>query len=109
MGQVIKTKQGHNIFIENDSSGMIRAKAEVASVFNQNKMDQEQSMALIEENQDQLLLSPLQIKQWAGKRYPVLIKVVNTETVDAFPIDKSDYGNVDDWLPVGVIDKVKRD
>ena len=40
-------------------------------------------------------------------RYLVLIAVKEVEPVTPFPIDKSDYGNMDDWLRVEKIDNVK--
>jgi len=32
-----------------------------------------------------------------------LVKVDEIEELSPFPIDKSDFGNMDDWLPVGNI------
>jgi hypothetical protein len=96
-------------FIENDGSGQVKAQAEVVSVFNSDKMDQGESTALVEKNQTKLLLTPTQYTRWAGKRYLVLIEVSGLELLEPFQIDKSDYGNMDDWLPVGEIDLVKVD
>lgn len=70
-------------------------------------MDQGESIALVEEHQDRLQLTGKQLKRWAGKRYLVLIEIKELETLDPFPIDKRDYGNMDDWLPVGDINNVK--
>jgi len=36
-----------------------------------------------------------------------LIEIKELEILDPFPIDKRDYGNMDDWLPVGDINNVK--
>jgi hypothetical protein len=36
----------------------------------------------------------------------VLIEVGEVEVLTPFPIDKSDYGNMDDWLPVEKIESV---
>ncbi|MGB2964881.1 MAG: hypothetical protein WBB69_12935 [Anaerolineales bacterium] len=94
--------------IVNDGSGLIRARGEVSSVINSEKMTSEQSAALVEEHQELLQLSESQFKRWAGKRYLVLIGVVKVESLDPSLIDKSEYGNMDDWLPVESIDKVKR-
>lgn len=94
--------------IVNDGSGLIRARGEVSSVINSEKMTSEQSAALVEEHQELLQLSESQFKRWAGKRYLVLIGVVKVESLDPSLIDKSEYGNMDDWLPVELIDKVKR-
>jgi hypothetical protein len=37
----------------------------------------------------------------------VLVEVAGIEEVGPVSIDKSGYGNMDDWLPVEQIDKVK--
>ena len=42
-----------------------------------------------------------------GKRYLVLIEIVKFKEVDHFPIDKSNYRNMDDWLPVESIESMK--
>ncbi len=94
-------------FINNNAEGVVRAKASVQSVFNSEKMTGEESMALVESHQEKLQLTAKQFKRWAGKRYIVLIEVGEVEELSSFPIDKSDYGNMDDWLPVEDIDTVK--
>jgi hypothetical protein len=95
--------------IENDGSGLVRARVKVASVFNSEKMTQAESIALVKQNQDKLQLTASQTKRWAGKRYLVLIEIKEVKALDGFKIDKSDFGNMDDWLPVGDIEKVKID
>ena len=92
--------------IENDGSGLVKAKARVKSAFSSEKMSKGESIALVQENQPKLQLTPAQTKRWAGKRYLVLIEVDQVEEIEAFPIDKSDYGNMDDWLPVEDIEDV---
>jgi len=94
-------------FLENDGSGLIKARAEVVSVLDSEKMEKEESIALVDEHQVKLQLTPAQTKRWAGKRYLVLIEVSKFESLEPFPIDNSDYGNMDDWLPVGDIGTVK--
>jgi hypothetical protein len=36
-----------------------------------------------------------------------LIEVENVAAIEPFEIDRSQYGNMDDWLPVDQIEKVK--
>jgi ABC-type sulfate transport system substrate-binding protein len=95
-------------FIENNASGLICGQGIVADVFNSGKLTEEESISLVETNQDKLQLSPQQIARWAGKRYLVLIEVKDIVKVDPFPIDKSGFSNMDDWLPVEDINKVKK-
>ena len=94
-------------FINNNSEGLIRAKARVKNVTNSEKLSPEGSTALVEQNQPGLQLTEKQAERWAGKRYLVMIEVEQVEEIEPFGIDKSAYGNMDDWLPVGSIDTVK--
>ena len=93
-------------FINNNAEGVIRAKASVTGVFNSEKMTKEESTQLVENNQSKLQLTPQQFKRWAGKRYIVLIEIGLFEEIAPFEIDKSNYGNMDDWLPVNQISRV---
>jgi len=94
-------------FLKNDGDGMIRAQAGVKSVYQSEAMTPEASVALIEGAQEKLRLTEKQLKRWGGKRYLVLIEVEQIKEVSAFRVDKSQYGNMDDWLPVGNINDVK--
>jgi hypothetical protein len=94
-------------FIQNNGDSMVRAGALVSEVFNSEKLTEEQSVKLVETNQLKLNLTPEQFKRWGGKRYLVLIQVKDVQPIDPFPIDRSGYGNMDDWLPVGTIESVK--
>lgn len=95
-------------FINNNSEGVVKAKAIVDSVFNSDKMSSEESIALVKKHQDKLNLSESQFRKWAGKRYIVLIGLKKIEKVKPFAIDKSNYGNMDDWLPVEKISSVTK-
>jgi hypothetical protein len=95
-------------FIQNKGDGMVRACAAVSSVFNSEKLTEEESGALVEANQPKLDLSPEQVKRWAGKRYLVLIEVKEVQPLEPFGIDRSAYGNMDDWLPVEASERVKK-
>ena len=95
-------------FIRNKGVGMVRASARVSQVFNSEKLTEEQSAQLVRDNQSKLNLTPEQVKRWSGKRYLVLIEVRDVRPVAPFAIDRSQYGNMDDWLPVGEIDSVKK-
>jgi hypothetical protein len=85
---------------------VVKAKAKAKRVINSEKMSKEDSVAMVEEYQDKLQLTASQFKRWACKRYLVLIEVEEAEQLKPFPIDKSEYGNMDDWLPVEDIQSV---
>ncbi|MEN6379779.1 MAG: hypothetical protein ABFD15_09405 [Methanofastidiosum sp.] len=96
-------------FINNNSEGLVKALARVKSVFNSEKMSPEESKNLIERNQEKLKLTDKQLDWWIGKRYLVLIEIEDVKEVHPFGIDKRDYSNMDDWLIVEDINKVKND
>ena len=97
----------HLYLINNNAEGTVKARALVKKVFNSEKMTKEESLDLVEANQERLALTPAQIKRWGGKRFLVLIEVEAVEPLEPFPIDKSEYGNMDDWSPVEDIDRVR--
>ena len=93
--------------INNNAEGLILARGNVKRVVNSEKMSPGESIALVDRYATQLKLSEKQYARWAGKRYLVLIEIDQVMEVDPFPIDKSAYGNMDDWFPVETIDTVK--
>ena len=94
-------------FINNNAEGVVKVRANVTRVINSDKMSKEESLVLFEGYQDRLRLTASQFKRWAGKRYIVLIEVVAVEELVPFFIDKSEYSNMDDWLPVEDIERVR--
>ena len=95
-------------FIENNGEGIVRASATVSTVFNSDKLSEEQSAALLKSSQSKLKLNPEQTRRWSGKRYLVLIEVTQPRAIDPFAIDRSAYGNMDDWLLVENIENVRK-
>ena len=93
--------------INNNAEGLILARTDVKNVINSEKMNREESIDLVDKHATQLSLSKKQYERWAGKRYLVLIQVGEITELDPFPIDKSAYGNMDDWLAVDKIEKVR--
>lgn len=94
-------------FINNNAEGLVLARGGVESVINSEKLEGGGAQELIAANQHSLQLTRKQTERWAGKRYLVLIGVGSVEKVEPFRIDKSNFSNMDDWLPVGRIDEVK--
>jgi hypothetical protein len=76
-------------------------------VINSEKLSEQESLELIMNHQPMLCLSPNQIKRWGGKRYLVLIEIENMQEVTPFEIDRSNYGNMDDWLPAEDVRSIK--
>jgi len=94
-------------FIQNNGQGQVRARAVVAAALHSEKLSPAEAEQLVRENQDKLQLSPTLAARWAGKRYLVLVEIHPAEALQPFAIDRSAYGNMDDWLPVGDIAAVR--
>jgi hypothetical protein len=95
-------------FINNNAEGLVRAKGKVKSAFHSEKMNEDESRALVEKNQSKLHLTDKQMRRWACKRYLVLIEVSDVKEIQPFAIDKSKYSNMDDWLLVEKIESVSK-
>lgn len=94
-------------FIENKGDGLIKAKAVVKDVFNSDKLEKEESLVLINQNKVKLLPDSGMMKRFGGKRYLILITIESFEEISPFKIDKSNFSNMDDWLPVVNIENVR--
>jgi len=93
-------------FIENKGDGLVKAKARVKDVFHSEQLTRTESEELVNHNQNRLLLDSGMLKRFSGKRYLVLIIIEDFEELVPFKIDRSQYSNMDDWLPVEDINKV---
>jgi hypothetical protein len=91
-------------FIENNGDGLIKAKAVVKSVFNSDKMTEEESKKLVTNNQELLNLTDSQIKRWAGKKYLCMVEFQDVEAIEPLAIQRQ--GNMDDWITVENIESV---
>jgi hypothetical protein len=95
-------------FVENSGNGLVRCSATVKRVFNSEKLTERESQKLILNHQPMLCLTPNQMKRWGSKRYLVLIEVENLQEITPYAIDRSSYGNMDDWLPAEDIERIKK-
>jgi hypothetical protein len=94
-------------FINNNGEGIVLAMAKVKNVINSDKLTEAESAQLVKRYQEKLQLTKKQYDRWAGKRYLVFIEISEVKKVEPFQIDKSNYGNMDDWLPVEQIENVR--
>ena len=98
---------GDNVYlIENDGSGIIRAKGIVSSAFHSDKLSLEESEKVIEENMDKLKLTEDQKKRWIGKRYLCLIGLKEIHEIEPFSYVREK--NMDDWIIVESIDDIRK-
>jgi hypothetical protein len=92
--------------MENDGSGIIRAKGIVSSVFHSDKLSLEESEKIIEKNMVQLKLTEAQKKRWIGKRYLSLIGLKDIHEIEPFYYMREK--NMDDWIIVESIEDIKK-
>lgn len=94
-------------FLENNGNGIVVARARVTNAFHSEQLTKEESFSLIDKHQDNLLLNNGLYKRFGGKRYLVLISIEDFEEIEPFKINKTNYTNMDDWIPVEEIKNVK--
>lgn len=95
-------------FVENSGDGLVRCRATVKNVFNSEKLTEQESQKVLSDHQPKLCLTPNQIKRWGCKRYLVLIEVEELQEILPFTVDRSSYGNMDDWIPAEDIESIKK-
>jgi len=92
--------------IENDGSGIIRAKGIVSSVFHSDRLSLEESEKIIKGNMGQLKLTEAQKKRWIGKRYLCLIGLKDIHEIEPFSYVREK--NMDDWIILESIEDIKK-
>ncbi len=95
-------------FVNNNGEGIVKAKGNIKSVLFTDKLSKEESIEMVEAILDRVKLSSKVLKRFSGKRYLSIINVHQVEEVVGFSFDKTEYSNMDDWLPVGDIEGVKK-
>ena len=97
---------GETVYLlENDGSGIIKAKGIVSDVFHSEALTPEESASLIESHMDRLKLTAAQKKRWSGKRFLCLVGLENITEVEPFSYVREK--NMDDWIIVNTIDEVR--
>ncbi len=91
-------------FVENNGNALIKAKATVKSVFNSEKMTEDESKVIVIQNQDKLNLTDVQIARWAGKKVLCLIEIKDVKTIQTLTLTRQ--SNMDDWITVEKISSI---
>lgn len=94
-------------FVNNNGEGLIKAKAIVRGVEFTDKLTTEESEIKVDSILDRVKLDEKALKRFRGKRYLSIIVVQEVTEVEPFEFDKTDFSNMDDWLPVEDINKIK--
>ena len=105
-----RAKPGDTLyFIRNNGEGLVKAMAKIKHVFHSEKLSPEDSQELFRQHEQRLMLDARMTKRFSGKRYLVLIEVSEFEDIQPFEIDRSKYGNMDDWLLIEDIKNIMRE
>lgn len=94
-------------FVRNNGEGTVQACARVRYVYDSDPLAPQDSLRMLQSNQPKAQLTDAQIKRWACKRYLVFVEVATAQAIEPLRFDRSDYNNMDDWLPVGSIASVQ--
>ena len=101
-----RVSPGETVYLlENDGSGIIKAKGIVSDVFHSEALTPEESASLIESRMDRLKLTDAQKKRWSGKRFLCLVGLESITKVEPFSYVREK--NMDDWIIVNTIDEVR--
>ena len=92
--------------IENDSSGLIRARAVVSDTIHSDRLSPAESESLIKAQMDRLQLTDSQLKRWSGKRYLCLIGLRDVTAIEPFSYERTK--SMDDWIILENIESVKK-
>lgn len=95
--------EGEDLYFMKKGTGIISAKGTVNAVKNHIKLTLDESLKIIEENQNKLNLSEKQVKRW-NKKCLCLVEFNNVEEIKPLEFDRQ--GNMDDWLIVEKVEDV---
>jgi hypothetical protein len=95
--------EGETLYFMKKGTGLITAKATVTSVQNYVKLTLEESLEIINNNQQKLNLSEKQIVRW-NKKCLCLVEFGNVEEITPLNFDRQ--SNMDDWLIIEKIEDV---
>lgn len=94
-------------FCLNNGEGLVKGKAQVSQVTFTDKLSKEESEKLVDSLDSRIKLNAKALKRFRGKRYLSIVEVKDFTFIEPFQFDKSAFSNMDDWLLVEDIAKVK--
>jgi hypothetical protein len=103
-----RVNEGDRLFFAtgNSSRNVVKAKAEVCSVLDSEKLTGIEPECLLAEHADQLQLSDVEMGKWSGKRFLTLIGIDDFNPVVPFTIAARGSGEDDDWIVLDNIDEI---
>ena len=103
-----RVKGGEKLyFINNNGEGLIKATGIVKRVSESEKLSKEESVKIVDNNKDKLLISEKMYNRFAGKRNIILIEIQTVQAIQHFAFKREKYGNMDDWIPFEKIEEIQ--
>lgn len=94
-------------FIASGREWAVRAKASVKNVLNSQKLDEKESVDLINRHLMELMMTEEQLALCYGKPYLTLIRIDNVSSLEPFMIGFDTNRTMKDWLVIEDIDKIR--
>lgn len=94
-------------FIASGREGAVRAKASVKNVLNSQKLDEKESVDLINRHLMELMMTEEQLALCYGKPYLTLIRIDNVSSLEPFMIEFETNRTMKDWMVIEDIDKIR--
>ncbi len=102
-----RCKVGDVLYLANNNGdGLIRAKCLIKTVEFTDKLSVDESNQRVDEILDRVILTDKVLSRFRGKRYLSIVVVENVVELPLQPFDKSEFGNMDDWLLIESIDNI---
>ena len=95
--------EGETLYLMKKGTGKISAMARVKEVKNYVKLNEEEIVKILDENQNKLNLSDKQKQRW-HKKCMCLVEFDQLKEIE--PLDFDHQGNMDDWLIIEKIEDV---
>jgi hypothetical protein len=102
-----RVSEGDRLFFATGNGrNVVKAKAEVSSVFDSPKLADIEPECLLADHAERLQLSDVEMGKWSGKRFLTLIGLADFSPIVPFTIAARGSGEDDDWIVLENIDEV---
>ncbi|MCK9368696.1 ASCH domain-containing protein [Candidatus Dojkabacteria bacterium] len=103
-----KIKEGEVIYFK-DSGGLVRAKATVSEVIQVDNLNEEKFINIVKRYGDAINLRTREyVEYYKLKNYCILLRLINSQKIEPFQIDKKGFGNACAWMCVEDINRIKK-
>lgn len=92
-------------FVETGGSLLVTHRGIISNIIETDKMTPEESIAFVDQHEQELNLSKDQYKRWAGKKFLGLYEIEKIEAIEPFKYRRDK--NMDDWIITETIEEIK--